>query len=494
MTDSSRVYTKGEIEEIISETSIKMGMDPEHMKAMAWQESGFNVGAVSSAGAAGLFQFIPSTAKQYGLLDRSDPQASAIAACKYMKKLYKDYGDLDIATAAYNCGEGRMNFFRAETVKRGADPNNWEDVRQTILTTPVISKNGPKILEETANYVPAINKHKDRGAWTPARGAKTSAGEVLTKSEPETKWNYITEGAAVEYQDIFQTSIPLSDEARNRLNQPLMVPDGLNVQPWWSEASSYHGPQHSTTVVANPSLLKNSPVYFRLLPLSDTYLTDQDGVPIDLKLYCSLQTKDISLRHKINRNPTRTGIHVTFWGMEADVITASGTTGAWMNQWGLAAGMSILAEKAPPDLREWVRSQGRRMNELDVPSSYETLLANGEPFKITAQDAFVEFLSLFKNNGIIRFKTDNYEEFGRREQLDTALWSTKYGANTYMAGARNNDVMKRGNVMMVSKGDTYLGYFRSLTFSEDANHPFVWNFDFTFQVQHRYQLRVLPFV
>ncbi len=78
-------------------------------------ESALNPQARSRMGAAGLWQFMPSTGKLYGLEinslvdERLDPIRSTEAACKYLKNLYSLFGDWNLAIASYNCGPGNVN-------------------------------------------------------------------------------------------------------------------------------------------------------------------------------------------------------------------------------------------------------------------------------------------------------------------------------------------------------------------------------------------------
>lgn len=118
---------------------------PLEMKYLAIVESALNPKAKSRAGATGMWQFMYTTGKNYGLEvssyvdERMDPVKATEAACKYLKALYNIYGDWDLVLAAYNSGPGNVN----KAIKRSGGVTNYWNLRNYL----------PR---ETANYVPAF--------------------------------------------------------------------------------------------------------------------------------------------------------------------------------------------------------------------------------------------------------------------------------------------------------------------------------------------------
>ena len=99
---------------IFLEELLKEGI-PTELQYLPVIESAINPNAVSRAGAAGLWQFMPGTGKGMGLEvnslvdERRDPRKSSRAAAKYLHQLYDIYEDWSLAIAAYNCGPGNVN-------------------------------------------------------------------------------------------------------------------------------------------------------------------------------------------------------------------------------------------------------------------------------------------------------------------------------------------------------------------------------------------------
>lgn len=102
---------------------------PDELKYLSIVESGLNPRAVSRARAVGLWQFMSSTGRYFGLHhdwyidDRMDPEKSTEAACKYLSQLYKMFNDWELALAAYNSGPGNV---RKAIRRSGYKKSFWE--------------------------------------------------------------------------------------------------------------------------------------------------------------------------------------------------------------------------------------------------------------------------------------------------------------------------------------------------------------------------------
>lgn len=92
--------------------AVANGVPPEIYTGLIQQESGFNPNAVSSTGAVGIAQFLPSTAASpgYGVapFDPNDPQASLNAGAQYLRAFYDKFGSWGQAVTAYNQGPGAV--------------------------------------------------------------------------------------------------------------------------------------------------------------------------------------------------------------------------------------------------------------------------------------------------------------------------------------------------------------------------------------------------
>jgi peptidoglycan DL-endopeptidase CwlO len=93
--------------DLFSQAGARYGISPALLAGVAKTESGFNSSAVSPAGATGLMQFMPATAKGLGV-DATDPASSIDGAARYLSQLSTQFGSTDLALAAYNAGPGTV--------------------------------------------------------------------------------------------------------------------------------------------------------------------------------------------------------------------------------------------------------------------------------------------------------------------------------------------------------------------------------------------------
>lgn len=128
----------------IFEKALKAYDIPDELKYLPIIESSMNPHAVSRVGATGLWQFMFTTAKGYGLNmdnfvdERKDPVQASFAAAAYFRDAYESLGDWLLAIAAYNCGAGNVN----RAIQKANSRDFWE-IR-------------PYLPQETRNYVPAF--------------------------------------------------------------------------------------------------------------------------------------------------------------------------------------------------------------------------------------------------------------------------------------------------------------------------------------------------
>src|SRR6266478_4728326 len=151
---------------IIADLKTKLGsMEQQHglpsglLDNQIRAESNYNPNAVSPSGAVGISQFMPSTARQYGI-DPRDPVQSVNAQAQMMSELHKKYGgDTDKALAAYNAGMGNVDAAVKQAKKDGGD---WKG----YLPKP----------EQTLPYIDKIKRGMELdGVYNNVFGGKSSA-------------------------------------------------------------------------------------------------------------------------------------------------------------------------------------------------------------------------------------------------------------------------------------------------------------------------------
>ena len=111
---------------IIDKASRRYGVEAGLIKAIIKQESNFNPRAVSSAGAQGLMQLMPSTARGLGVSDSFDPEQNVMAGTRFLKDMLHRYGgNLDDALAAYNWGPGNVDRHGSESAALPRETRNY---------------------------------------------------------------------------------------------------------------------------------------------------------------------------------------------------------------------------------------------------------------------------------------------------------------------------------------------------------------------------------
>ena len=143
----------------IFEEALEAYQLPLELKYLPIIESALNPKAVSRVGATGLWQFMLTTGKQYGLQvnslvdERRDPVKSSYAAARYLSDLYKIFGDWNLFIAAYNCGPANINkaIHRANGTSKGQDQTaNGQQLNKDYWHIY------PYLPKETRGYVPAF--------------------------------------------------------------------------------------------------------------------------------------------------------------------------------------------------------------------------------------------------------------------------------------------------------------------------------------------------
>lgn len=122
-------------EKLVREAAERHNVDPALVRAVIETESNWNPSAYSRKGAMGLMQLIPTTAQRYGASNMFNPQQNIDAGVRHLKWLLERYnGNLDLALAAYNAGEGAVD--RAHGIPAFRETRNYVQKVQDAYFRP----------------------------------------------------------------------------------------------------------------------------------------------------------------------------------------------------------------------------------------------------------------------------------------------------------------------------------------------------------------------
>lgn len=157
---------------LFKQAAVQTGWDWRLIAAQCYQESGFDPNAVSWAGAKGLMQIMPATARHLGLAEDHvfSPTENVAAAARYIRELQDKFPTIadpeekvKFVLASYNGGAGHINDAQALARKHGGDPHRWQDVSYYVkgLSQPryyrdPVVRHGYMIGNETYHYVESI--------------------------------------------------------------------------------------------------------------------------------------------------------------------------------------------------------------------------------------------------------------------------------------------------------------------------------------------------
>ncbi|MFT4192493.1 MAG: transglycosylase SLT domain-containing protein [Comamonas sp.] len=251
---------------------------PTELALLPFVESAFNPQAVSSARAAGMWQFVPSTGRHFELTqnvfrdDRRDVLASTRAALDYLARLYDMFGDWHLALAAYNWGEGSVQRAQARNARQGLG-QGYQD-----LSMPA----------ETRNYVPKLQALKNIVAHPERYGVQLPKIEnhpyfQMVDIDRDIDVALAAKLAGVSVED-FKSLNPSA-------NKPLIMAAGTPqvLLPWDNALTfarnlrSYQGPLASWTVWVAPATMSAAEAA-RRVGMGEAELRAANAIPARMRI------------------------------------------------------------------------------------------------------------------------------------------------------------------------------------------------------------------
>lgn len=184
--------------ELISREARRRDLPESFLARLIWQESAFNPSAVSPVGAQGIAQFMPETARERGLRDPFAPQEALPASADFLSELHELFGNLGLAAAAYNAGQGRVKRWLAgesglpvETQDyvhsiTGRPPADWTGLNAQFSIPPV---------GETQHFIADCMKLASRGAEVKLASRGAEPKKRAKASDPGHPWGVQVAGS-----------------------------------------------------------------------------------------------------------------------------------------------------------------------------------------------------------------------------------------------------------------------------------------------------------
>src|SRR5580692_2467672 len=185
--------TSDDICRAVEQDAAENQLPVEFFARVIWQESRFNAQAVSSKGAQGIAQFMPSTADYRGLVDPFDPIEALKNSASYLHDLKAQFGNLGLAAAAYNAGPGRVAAFVAGRRGLPSETRNYVAIITGWTADDWVSPKPPETADTTipqgipctrlANLILAPKEQAQRiAAYVPRWGMQLTANWSESKA------------------------------------------------------------------------------------------------------------------------------------------------------------------------------------------------------------------------------------------------------------------------------------------------------------------------
>jgi membrane-bound lytic murein transglycosylase D len=300
---------------------------PKDLVYLCLVESNANPHAVSSSGATGYWQFIPDTAKRYGLQvnkyvdERKHLEKSTQAAAQYLRHLYSIFGDWYLAIAAYNAGEGTLiRLMKNHGVYTYWDINNSMNIK-------------PETIDYVPKYIATVILAKNRNAYglpNPLQGTGTGTRETVDSQEYLDRIaksnSSLTVSLAENNPESFTDAQSLSiknggDKARR--NTPKSSKKGIAAQPDTNDESATN---------VNHTVSKGDTLYSLARKYSSSVdaiakanrISKKQGLKIGKALIIpSAQSKQAhakSTKYKVKKGDTLWGISKQFYVSTVDIL------------------------------------------------------------------------------------------------------------------------------------------------------------------------------